>query len=79
MPENEIFYPLEVSNFLPAVNSYMDKILKDHQEKIQEEPTGVTEMPELKIKINEIRERLGSIAAEDEGMRLIVSKMGSLH
>ena len=56
----------------------MDKILKDEQEEIQEELTGVTELPELKIKRNEIKERLGIVVSEDEGMRLIVSKLGPL-
>ena len=78
MPENKVFYPLEVSNFLSFVSSYMDKILKDNQEEIEEELTGVTELPELKIKRNEIKERLGIVVSEDEGMRLIVSKLGPL-
>jgi hypothetical protein len=78
MPENKVFYPLEVSNFLSFINSYIDDILEDEQEKIEEELTGVTQLPELKAKRNEIKKRLGLVVAEDEGMRLIVSKLGPL-
>jgi hypothetical protein len=78
MPDNKVFYPLGISDFLSFMSSYMDKILKDEQEEIQEELTGVTELLELNIKRKEIKERLGLIVAEDEGMRLIVSKLGPL-
>ncbi len=77
-PANEVLYPKTVSDLLSYINEYTDGILKDENEKIDQELEHVSELIDIKAKEDEIQQRLDDIVAEDEGIELIVKKLGEL-
>jgi hypothetical protein len=75
MPANEVLFPDKVSEFLSFVNDYTDGVTKHDRDEINDELSKSKKLPDVKDKNREIKERLERIVAEDEGMKLIVSKL----
>jgi hypothetical protein len=75
MPANDMLYHEKMSKFLSFLNEYTSNVTKDERDKIDEKLGSVNELPDAKEMEKEIIETLTNIVAEDEGMRLIVSKL----
>ena len=75
MPANDLLYHEKISEFLSFLNEYTSNVTKDERDKIDERLGRVNELPDTKEKEKEIIETLNDIVAENEGMKLIVSKL----
>ena len=75
MPANDLLYHEKISEFLSFLNEYTSNVTKDERDKIDERLGSVNELPDTKEKEKEIIETLIDIVAENEGMKLIVSKL----
>jgi dihydroxyacetone kinase DhaKLM complex PTS-EIIA-like component DhaM len=75
MPANDLLYHEKISEFQSFLNEYTSNVTKDERDKIDEKLGSVNELPDAKEMEKEIIETLTNIVAENEGMRLIVSKL----
>jgi hypothetical protein len=78
IPTKEVLYPAEVRGILSYLNEYIDKILEEENEQIEQELEQVTELTDIKAKQDEIQQRQAAIIANDSGMQLLQQKLGEL-
>jgi hypothetical protein len=78
IPTKEVLYPAEVRGILSYLNEYIDKILEEENEQIEQELEQVTELTDIKAKQDEIQQRQAAIIANDSGTQLLQQKLGEL-
>jgi hypothetical protein len=79
MPANETLYHKTLQDFLVYVSWYVGKSVKDEETKIQDELENVAGMIDVDEKKKEIQTRLqNKVYADDEGMKLMVSKVDEI-
>ncbi|MGB8935911.1 MAG: hypothetical protein WCC17_12480 [Candidatus Nitrosopolaris sp.] len=78
MPSAETLYPRTVQSFLGYINFIANKITNDEERKIKNNLNEVKGMLDVSEKDKEIIDNLNNLVSQDNGMKIIVSKITEL-
>jgi hypothetical protein len=78
MPAAETLYPRNVQSFLGYINFFTNKITNDAERKIKSDLSEVRGMLDVRKKNKEISGNLKNLVSQDNGMKIIESKIAEL-
>ena len=78
MPAAETLYPRNVRSFLGYINFFTNKITNDEERNIKSDLSEVRGMLDVRKKDKEISDNLKNLVSQDNGMKIIESKIAEL-
>ncbi len=78
MPGNEMLYPKRLQEFNTFVNLYVENVVKDEETKIENDLQNTKGIIDIDVKNEEIQKQLDEIVSNDDGVKLIVSKVDEI-